>query len=137
MVNNMTLKAGIILINNNKIALIYRNNYNDYSFPKGHLEDGESLIECAIRETEEEIKRKVKLISEEEIYIEKYTTPKGEECECHYYLGYDDGVSYNDSLETHDLLWVDFDKVENTLSYESLKTLWNNIKYKVGEYIND
>ena len=57
MVNNMTLKAGIILINKNKIALIYRNNYNDYSFPKGHLEDGESLIECAIRETEEDIKR--------------------------------------------------------------------------------
>ena len=52
MVNNMTLKAGIILINKNKIALIYRDNYNDYSFPKGHLEDNESLIECAIRETE-------------------------------------------------------------------------------------
>ena len=133
----MTLKAGVILINNNKIALIYRTNYNDYSFPKGHLEDNESLIECAIRETEEEIKRKVKLISDNEIYIEKYTTPKGEECECHYFLGLDDGVSDNDSEDTHDLVWVNFDEVESTLSYESLKYLWNKIKNKVKEYIND
>lgn len=133
----MTYKGGIILINKNKIALVYRDYYNDYSFPKGHLEENETLIECAIRETEEEIKRKVKLISEKEIYIERYTTPKGEKCECHYYLGYDDGISNNKSLEVHDLIWIDFDKVEEVLSYDSLKKLWNEIKDKVGEYIND
>ena len=131
----MTLKAGVILINKNKIGLIYRDNYNDYSFPKGHLEKNESLMECAIRETEEETKRKVKLVFEKEIYIEHYYTSKGEECECHYYLGLDDGHSDNDSLDTHDLVWVDFNKVEETLSYESLKKLWNIIKDKVSKYI--
>ena len=132
----MTLKAGVILINKDKIGLIYRDNHNDYSFPKGHLEENESLIECAIRETEEETKRKVKLVFEKEIYIEKYVTPRNEECECHYYLGLDDGHSDNDSLDTHDLIWVDFEKVEETLSYESLKKLWNSIKDKVSEYIS-
>ena len=131
----MTYKAGIILINKNKIALIYRDYYDDYSFPKGHLEEGESLIECAIRETEEEIKRKVKLISEKEIYIEKYKTPKNEECICYYYLGKDNGKSDNDSLETHDLVWTDFDKVNDVLSYESLKELWNSIKDIVEKYL--
>lgn len=135
--DNMTLKAGVILINKNKIGLIYRNYYNDYSFPKGHLEDNESLVECAIRETEEETKRKVKLVFDEEIYIESYVTPRGEECECHYYLGLDDGHSDNDSTDTHDLMWIDFDKVEDTLSYESLKKLWNIIKPKVSEYIKN
>ena len=133
----MTLKAGIILINKNNIALIYRESHNDYSFPKGHLEENESLVECAIRETEEEIKRKVKLISEKEIYIERYTTPRNEECECHYYLGYDTGISNNDSTDTHDLIWVNFDEVEDKLSYESLKKLWNNIKSEVKKYINE
>ena len=49
-------KAGCILINkeNNKIGLIYRQKQKDYSFPKGHRESEESLIECAIRETAEE-----------------------------------------------------------------------------------
>ena len=133
----MTLKAGVILINKNKIGLIYRDNHNDYSFPKGHLEEYESLLECAIRETEEETKRRVKILFNDEIYIENYVTPSGEECECHYYLGLDDGHSDNDSTDTHDLVWVDFDKVSDTLSYESLKKLWNSIKSKVSEYIKN
>lgn len=133
----MTQKAGIILINKNKICLIYRDYYNDYSFPKGHLEKGESLIECAIRETEEETKRKVKLIKEEPIYIEHYSTPKMEKCECYYYLAYDDGKSDNDSLEVHEVVWTEYSKVEETLSYESLKKAWNSIKKIVGEYIDD
>lgn len=133
----MTLKAGIILINKNKICLIYRTNHNDYSFPKGHLEDGETLVECAIRETEEETKRKVKLLLNDPIYIEQYVTPRGEECECHYYLGKDDGKSDNDSTDTHDVVWTKFNDVENNLSYESLKKLWNIIKDKVEEYIKN
>ena len=133
----MTLKAGIILINKNKIALIYRDYYDDYSFPKGHLENNETLIECAIRETEEEIKRKIKIISSDPIYIEKYKTPKGEECTCYYYVGYDDGKSDNKSMDTHELIWVDFESVYNILSYKSLKKLWNIIKPQIKEYIKD
>ena len=51
-----TYKAGTILVNlaNKKIGLTYRVKQNDYSFPKGHLEEGETLQECAVRETEEE-----------------------------------------------------------------------------------
>lgn len=35
-------KAGTILINleNKKIGLVYRENQKDYTFPKGHLEEG-------------------------------------------------------------------------------------------------
>lgn len=49
-------KAGTILINlkTKKIGLIYRKKQKDYSFPKGHKEINETLMECAIRETNEE-----------------------------------------------------------------------------------
>ena len=122
----MILKAGTILVKNDKIALVYRDYYDDYSFPKGHVEKGESFIECAIRETNEETKREVLLARDSEIYIEYYTD----------YLAKDNGKSNNTSSEVHDLVWVDFDEVDNYLTYESLKKLWNNIKEKVKKYID-
>ena len=68
----MIQKAGCILINKElkKVGLIYRKEYNDYTFPKGHLEKNETLTECAIRETAEETKRVANIIKENPIYIE-------------------------------------------------------------------
>ena len=131
----MIKKAGTILINKDKVGLIYRDNYNDYSFPKGHLEEGESLLECAIRETEEETKRKMIVLEEEPVYIDHYFDGNHDECECYFYLVKDDGPSDNDSTDTHDLLWIDYDKVEDILTYESLKKQWETIKDKVKGYM--
>ena len=71
----MINKAGCILLDKEykNLALVYRDYRNDYSFPKGHVEEGESLLECAIRETEEEIKRKVRLLSNDIFCYEEYT----------------------------------------------------------------
>ena len=129
-------KAGCILIKNNKIALVYREKQKDYSFPKGHMEKNETLKECAIRETNEETKRKCKILIEEPIYIEKYITPSGEDVEMYYYLGKDIGKSNNKSEDTHPTIWISFEEVYDKLSYESLKKTWNNIKDIVKKYID-
>ena len=133
----MIRKAGTILINKHNIGLIFRENYKDYSFPKGHVEEGENTLECAIRETNEETKRDVIILMEEPIYDEYYKDSKGNDCNCLYYLARDNGTSDNDSEDTHDLVWVDFDEVINVLSYESLKKLWSEIKDTVYKYLED
>ena len=73
-------KAGCILINKElkKIGLVYRKKLNDYSFPKGHLEENETLSECAVRETTEETGRDCKLISDKEIGVIEYTNYEGQ-----------------------------------------------------------
>jgi 8-oxo-dGTP diphosphatase len=134
---NKVKKAGCILIdkNNKKIALVYREKYNDYSFPKGHLEEGETLIECAIRETAEETKRNCKILEKEPIYIEEYITPRGENCIMYYYISEDIGQSDYSSEDTHDTIWVSLEEIRDKLTYDSLRAVWDCIKDKVIYYM--
>jgi ADP-ribose pyrophosphatase YjhB (NUDIX family) len=54
----MKVSAGLVILFNNKILLVHPTNapwYGTYSIPKGEIEEGEDLLDAAIRETKEEI----------------------------------------------------------------------------------
>ena len=133
-----TLKAGTILVNieNKKIGLIYRKDKIGYEFPKGHLEEGETLEECAIRETEEETGRKNHIV--EELETVRYVTSKGEDVELHFYIAIDDGETNKNIVEEdrEENIWVELDEVENKLTFNNLKSVWNNSKEKVIKLFN-
>ena len=128
-------KAGCILINtkDKTIALVIRKQ-NEYSFPKGHLEENESLKECAIRETEEETKRSCIILEEEPVYKEEYITPSGEDVNMYYFIAKDNGPSNNTSEDTHPTIWLPLEEVYDKLSYPSLKKVWTTVKDKVESY---
>lgn len=131
-----TQKAGCILVDKDskKIGLIFRDYRNDYEFAKGHVDPGETLVECAVRETAEETKRTAEIVPELEPFVEKYTTPSGEQCENHLFIATDVGKSDNASTDTHTFFWVDIDEVEKYLSYQNLKELWNKAKPIIKDY---
>ena len=133
-----TLKAGSILLNieNKKIALVNRKSKDGYSFPKGHLEEGETLEECAIRETEEETGRKNHIV--EKLETIKYITSSGEDVELHFYLSVDDGVTNKIIAEEdkEEMIWVRIDEVESKISFDNLKRFWNNSKNRVLNLLN-
>lgn len=132
----MVNKAGCILVNKDtkQIALVYREQFNDISFPKGHVEEGETLVECAVRETEEEIKRKVKLINDEILCVDKYSSHEGE-INVYYYLGVDDGPSNNNSPEVHDLIWCDIEKIEEKLTHDRTRKMFLEVKTQIIDSI--
>ncbi len=60
---NETMKAGCIVVSQDKKILLVSNKEGKiWAFPKGHVEQGESLEQSAIRETSEETGHEVKVI---------------------------------------------------------------------------
>ena len=137
----MVKKAGTILINleNKKIGLVYREKQNDYTFPKGHLEEGETLLECAVRETEEETLRKNHLIDGKIIGVDKYSSEEENDVEVYYYLSIDEGKTSKDIelKDREELLWKDIDEVYSVLTYNNLRKMWKDIKNTVLKVIKN
>ena len=136
----ITKKAGTVLINleTKKVALVYRKDTGDFAFPKGHWENGETLQECAIRETEEETGRKNHLVDEKEIYVVKYSTLKGEDVELYMYLAVDDGLTDKviPEEDTEKWEWFNIDEVEKKVDFKNLKDFWRvAAKPKVIEFL--
>ena len=134
-------KSGCILINKKtkEIGLVYRKRKDDYSFPKGHLEEGETLTECAIRETEDETGRTCIILNETPVGILHYTDSQNDETDVYYFLALENGKTKREVKEEDKelLKWVDINEVEKTLSYKNLKDFWVNIKKEVEKELDN
>ena len=125
--------CGMIVFNEGKV-LIIKQTSGFYGFPKGHVEEGETEIETAIRETREETNIECYATSEKRYtvsYLVKDNIPK----EVVFFLGkpVDQVDPKNQESEVSEVLFVDIDKVRDILSFDDLKGLWD----KVLEDLND
>jgi 8-oxo-dGTP pyrophosphatase MutT (NUDIX family) len=79
--NEIVAAGGVVLERKNevgRVVLIHRPKYNDWSFPKGKREPGESIAETALREVKEETGLDCRIVCELEPARYSYRSGKGD-----------------------------------------------------------
>lgn len=72
--------VGVLVLKNGKVLMHYRKGAHgagSWSFPGGHLEFGETLVECAKREVFEEAGIKVKNVRPAQVYTDDFFRREG------------------------------------------------------------
>ena len=117
--------AGAIVWRKNKdkteVAIIHRPKYDDWSFPKGKLEIGESLISCAHREVLEETNIRTEFgpfLGDIE-----YLTPDGKKQVSFWAAKAINDNVFNPNSEVDELKWIEVKKVKYLLTLETDKKI--------------
>lgn len=96
-----------------QVLLIHRPKYNDWSFPKGKLDEAETVAECAVREVAEEVGVKVRLGLP--LPAVTYEVPKGTKVVFYWATKVRSGVS-PDGVEVDEVRWMSVEKAADKLS---------------------
>ena len=116
--------CGTIIIDSNKRVLLVKQKLGWVGFPKGHMEQGETEIETARRETKEETNLDV-IVDEKKRYTISYITSTQIDKEVVYFRA--KPISYSllpQEAEIAEIMWVDIDEAKQYLSFDNLKQLW-------------
>lgn len=120
--------CGTIIVNNKKVLIIQQLKSGNFGFPKGHVENNETEVQTAIRETKEETNLDVKIL-ENKRYTISYTKNKNIEKEVVYFL-----ATINDNFELikqeneiMNIIWVDIENVLSVITHDNLKKMWENV----------
>ncbi len=111
-----------------RFAVVHRPRYDDWSFPKGKVDEGETELECAIREVEEETGL-VGDIGAELLtlgYVDHRDRPKT----VRYWLLERTGGAFVVNDEVDELRWLSTAEAADLLTYEHDRHL---LEVAVGE----
>jgi ADP-ribose pyrophosphatase YjhB (NUDIX family) len=121
----MEISAGLLIIQQNRILLAHPTNapwYGTYTIPKGKVEEGESFVEAAIRETEEEIGIKIDIKdikNKKKPNVIEYTNEKGKVYKVLYYFIVEPKVEIvinKNKLQKKEVDWAGFVDKDEALS---------------------
>lgn len=118
--------CGGVVFNGNKVLLIKNKKSLHWSFPKGHMEPGETKIMTAQREIFEETN--VKVFIQRKVYCTiSYNPVEGTNKKVTYFLAfYQSGNLIPQEEEVSDIGWFDVDDALQQITYrDEIKVLQN------------
>ena len=116
--------CGVIVVKDNKVLLV-KHNLGHYGFPKGHIEENETEVETAIRETKEETNIDV-IVDNKKRYKITYNVNPNIVKDVIFFVGYPkSNIIIPQDSEVSEVLWVDISNVENYLEFDNIISLWN------------
>lgn len=110
-----------------EIVVVHRPAYDDWSFPKGKLNDGESELQAALREVEEEIS--VRGALGRDLGTISYIDGKGRPKIVRYWeMTVTDGTELRAANEVDDARWVTLADAEGLLTYDHDRSMIDRIR---------
>ena len=112
----MIRAAGGIVTREGRVLLVHRPRYDDWTFPKGKAEDGESDEDCALREVREETGLDCELL--DELSSTAYIDSKGRPKRVRWWRMRALGGEFTPSDEVDELRWLAPEDAAAVLSYD-------------------
>ena len=114
--------CGAIVVDDEKVLLV-KHNAGHWDFPKGHVEEGETEIETAIREVKEETNIDIK-IEKENKYISEYSPKENVMKTVIYFIGEKVGGKDKPQIEeVSDVEWIDVNKAVERITHQRSKEI--------------
>ncbi len=119
--------CGCISIKNRKVLLVYEKNTNFWGFPKGHMEEGESEIQTALREVKEEVGLEVDIDKEKRYELNYIIRDEIDKTTVLYIARTKSEEIIMQESEIANIKWCDFDEALNTLTFENWREMFKKV----------
>ena len=119
---NVVRAAGGVVVRDGDVLLVHRPRYDDWTFPKGKADPGESDEDCALREVHEE--SGLRCVLEQELAETHYVDTKGRPKRVRWWRMHpvaDEGFTPNDEVD--ELRWLDPETARSLLTYDRDRVL--------------
>ena len=110
------LAAGGLVLRGGRIAVVHRPRYDDWSLPKGKLDEGESFEEAALREVEEETGLTCRL--KQQLGDTSYRDRKDRAKLVRYFEMEPESGDFTPNDEVDEMLWLEPADALRRLSYD-------------------